>query len=120
MQGDLISRSEYKKRLEDYSKHLAVRYDKANKEGDFVEMERVNNECAAYRMLKLMLDDMPTTTEAEIRAKAIGEFAKALKERCKRNFMAFDYQSVSVSEINRIAEELKKKSNETQTEMKGE
>lgn len=58
--------------------------------------------------------------DKEIRAKAIEEFAKTLKEKCKRNFMAFDYQSVSVWEINRIAEELKKNSNETQTEVKGE
>lgn len=73
-----------------------------------------------YMGIDDFIRSMPTTTEAEIRAKAIEEFAKALKERCKRNFMAFDYQSVSVWEINRIAEELKKNSNETQIEMKGE
>lgn len=71
--GDLISRSEYKKKLEDYSKHLAVRYDKANEEGDFVEMERVNNECAAYRMLKLMLDDMPVAYDVEAVVKELDD-----------------------------------------------
>lgn len=53
-------------------------------------------------------------------SKAIDEVAKALKERCKRNLLAFDFQSVSVWEINRIVEELKKHSNEIQMEEKGE
>ena len=38
---------------------------------------------ATYESIRKMIDIQPTTTEAEIRAKAVDEFAEVLKERLK-------------------------------------
>lgn len=45
--------------------------------------------------------------KTEIRAKAIEEFAKAAKEKCKEKMDVFGFGSLEVYEINKIAERLK-------------
>ena len=76
---DLISKSAYREKLVDYNRHLAAREEKATAEEDYEELNAIQNECRAYFMMLSLLDDMPTTTEEEIRAKAIDEYAERIR-----------------------------------------
>lgn len=65
MQGDLISRSEFKKKLVDYNRHLIAREEKATEEEDYEELNAICYERRAYFMLLSFLDDMPCAFDVE-------------------------------------------------------
>ena len=57
----------------------------------------------AFSILQNDIEDMPTVTEAEIRAKAIDEFVT----ECRKTSLNSEYVSLGMLQIEKIAEQLK-------------
>ena len=83
-------------------KNVLIEYIKTQKEG---------NEYMCRLCLDAMceiVDDQPATTEAEIRAKAIDEFAEKLHELCGMEIGDYQYPDIlHESRIDEIVEQLK-------------
>ena len=56
---------------------------------------------------KELLEDTPTVTEAEIRAKAISDFLKALEELTKKNWIDHLEYGITWADLESVAEQLK-------------
>ena len=85
--------------------------------GDF-RMDGKTPCMATYESIRKMIDIQPTTTEAEIRAKAIDEFAERLKELFKYEsaWGKTEYHKrfvIDISKIDELAEEMRGVKNET-------
>ena len=72
---------------------------------DGVFLIDTNNPTASFGEMINRINNAPTTTEAEIRAKVIDEFAEKLKERFRWDSLY--NKGYAISEINKIAEQLK-------------
>ena len=68
------------------------------------ETEAVNR---SFGRLQNVIDNMPTTTESEIREKAISDFLKALEEHTQKNWIDHHDYGITWTDLEEIAEQLK-------------
>ena len=89
--AELIDRNVlYEQMTDEYKKHYAG----TGKGYDFtIAMQMVQNQ--------------PTVTEAEIRAKAISDFLKALEELTKKNWIDHLEYGITWADLESVAEQLK-------------
>jgi len=77
--------------------------------GDF-RMDGKTPCTATYASIRKMIDIQPTTTESEIRAKAIDEFAEKLKWEFKNSLgISKRVADFTTAVINMVAEQLKER-----------
>ena len=70
--------------------------------------DRLFGQLNTLKSYKSIVSDMPTTTEADIRAKAIDEVFEFLKSKRDKKYLKIDFDDIDIKKYKmRLAEQLK-------------